>query len=153
MFAIEDEKVHSRRELGEIIQKKDAGDTLKITIERGDENISLWATLEHRGKIFDPLDRNQRMSGKTSVRKAGFTEIIQTDVPLEPEAMGSPLVDLFGNVVGVNIAKADRVTTFALPAELVITVSQKLIAAEPGNVQESTPDNSEAEEQETDNDN
>lgn len=132
IVAIEDEKIYSRRQLGEIVASYDPGDTIKFTIERGDESISLWATLEHRSRIFDPLDRNQRMSGETSVRKAGFSEVIQTDLPLEPRDMGSPLLDIFGNVIGLNIAKADRVTTFALPSELVRRVIAELMPQKNG---------------------
>ncbi len=139
IVAIEDEKVHSRAELSEMITSHDAGESLKITIERGDENITLWATLEHRSKIFDPFDRNQQMSGSTSVRKAGFSDIIQTDLPLEPEGMGSPLVDLFGNVLGINIAKYDRVTTYSLPSELVRKVVADLIPAQSAPVKRSVP--------------
>jgi serine protease Do len=32
---------------------------------------------------------------------------------------GGPLVNLDGQAVGLNIARADRVTTYALPARLV----------------------------------
>jgi len=132
IVSIEDDKVFSRRQLVEIVSGYDPGDTIKFTLERGDENVSVWATLDHRSKIFDPLDRNQRMSGDTSVRKAGFSEVIQTDLPLEPVDMGSPLLDIFGNVVGLNIAKADRVTTFALPSELVQTIVKELMPKKNG---------------------
>jgi serine protease Do len=127
IVAVQDEKMYSVRQLGDMVSKYDAGDTLKFTVERGGENISVWATLEHRSRIFDKNDRNQQMSGVTSVRKAGFSDTIQTDLPLEPSEMGSPLLDIFGNVVGMNIAKADRVTTFALPSELVRRVVKELM--------------------------
>lgn len=139
VVAIEDEKIHSRKDLAETVAAHDPGDTLKLTIERGEENITLWATLEHRSKVFDPFDRNQQMSGHTSVRKAGFSDIIQTDLPLEPEGMGSPLVDIFGNVLGINIAKFDRVTTYSLPSELVRKVIADLIPAQSAPVKRSVP--------------
>ncbi len=139
IVAIEDEKIRSRTDLSERVSSHDAGENLKLTIERGEENITLWATLEHYSKIFDPFDRNQQMSGSTSVRKAGFSDVIQTDLAIEPEGMGSPLVDLFGNVLGINIAKYDRVTTFSLPSELVRKVVADLIPAQPAPVKRSVP--------------
>ncbi len=39
---------------------------------------------------------------------------------------GGPVVDLSGNVVGINIARADRVATYAVPAEAVKAFVQKL---------------------------
>ncbi len=139
IVAVEDDKIHSRKELTEAVGKYDPGETIKVTIERGEENISLWPTLEHKSKVFDPLDRNQRMSGKTSKRKMGFTNVIQTDLPLEPEAMGSPVVDLFGNVLGINIAKYDRVTTYSVPSEVARRVIADLIPAQPANAEKPKP--------------
>jgi S1-C subfamily serine protease len=38
---------------------------------------------------------------------------------VEPEDCGGPLVDLDGDVVGVNIARAGRTETRAIPSEVV----------------------------------
>ena len=54
-----------------------------------------------------------------SKRVDDFPEIIQHDTPLSAAAMGGVLLDLKGRVIGLNIARLDRVTTFALPGELV----------------------------------
>jgi serine protease Do len=61
--------------------------------------------------------------------------VLQHDLPLKPRDMGSPLLDLNGNCIGLNIARVDRVTTFALPAdsfvkevELWISQDQRLHA-------------------------
>ena len=43
-------------------------------------------------------------------------------------AMGGPLLDLEGMALGVNIARSDRVTTFALPSELVLETIMRLKA-------------------------
>jgi S1-C subfamily serine protease len=45
--------------------------------------------------------------------------IFQHDQPLNPEDCGSVLVDLHGEVVGVNIARVSRVDTYAIPADFV----------------------------------
>jgi hypothetical protein len=36
--------------------------------------------------------------------------------------MGSPLLDLEGRAVGILISRTDRVTTFALPKDVVLKV-------------------------------
>ena len=56
------------------------------------------------------------MSGPVSKRKDNFTMVLQHDLPLAKEAMGGPLFDLDGHCIGFNIARVDRVTTYALPA-------------------------------------
>ena len=83
--------------------------------------------------VFDMLDRNQRMSGLTSKRKAGFSDVLQHEIPLSPTAMGGPLMNLKGLAIGVNIARSDRVTTFALPSLLVKETVEKLKAQNQGN--------------------
>lgn len=59
-------------------------------------------------------ERNRRMSGPVSSRRAGFEEVFQHDSPVNPKAIGGPVVNLDGKVVGMNIARTDRVTTYAL---------------------------------------
>jgi S1-C subfamily serine protease len=48
-------------------------------------------------------------------------------------AMGGPLMDLKGLAIGVNIARSDRVTTFALPSSLVKEIADKLKSQNLGN--------------------
>ena len=45
--------------------------------------------------------------------------IIQHDLPLPPEAMGGPVLDINGKAIGLNMARVDRVTTYALTAKIV----------------------------------
>jgi serine protease Do len=45
--------------------------------------------------------------------------IIQHDLPLPPEAMGGPVLDINGKAVGINMARVDRVTTYALTANII----------------------------------
>ena len=127
--AVGDKKIKSRNQIGKIIQKHDPGDTIELTVVRGEENLTIFATLEHRSLVFDPLDRNQRMSGSTSKRKAGFSDVLQSDLPLPPEAMGTAMLDIDGKALGINIAMSDRVTTFTLPSELVQRIVADLMPA------------------------
>ena len=99
---------------------------MEIKILRGEEGIAFTVTLNYKSNVFDMLDRNQQMSGKTSRRKAGFSDVLQHELPLTPQAMGGPLVNLQGKAMGINIARADRVTTFTLPASVAIKVAEEL---------------------------
>jgi serine protease Do len=53
----------------------------------------------------------------TSSRTDNYSEIIQHDMPLVPSDMGGAVFDLQGRAVGLNIARVDRVTNYALPVE------------------------------------
>ncbi len=64
-------------------------------------------------------NRNLKMSGPVSNRRSGFEEVFQHDCPLLPSSMGGPVVNLQGQLIGVNIARNDRVTTYALTQRAV----------------------------------
>jgi DNA repair exonuclease SbcCD ATPase subunit len=49
---------------------------------------------------------------------------------LAPEECGGPLVDLDGRVVGINISRAGRVNSYALPVSLVQNVYQRLLTGD-----------------------
>ena len=94
------------------------GDRVRLALKRGDATLQLEVVLGFRSTYFRHLDRNQRLSGETSTRLTGFQDIVQHDIPVDVNAMGGPVVDLEGRLVGVNIARADRVSTFALAVSL-----------------------------------
>ena len=119
-------KVTSREKVIEMVGGNDPGDVVALEVKRGEGNLSFRVTLGHRSVTFDMFDRNARMSGAVSKRKDNFPMIIQHDVSLPPSAMGGPVLDLNGKSLGVNVARVDRVTTYALPAKLVRETFDKL---------------------------
>ena len=64
-----------------------------------------------------------------SQRAEGFEQVIEHDTVLQPWLCGGPLVDLDGKAIGLNIARAGRVSTYALPASLVKRIVKKLVSA------------------------
>jgi S1-C subfamily serine protease len=67
-----------------------------------------------------------RMSGDVSLRSEGFEQAIEHDTVLEPWQCGGPLVNLDGKAIGLNIARASRFATYALPASLAQEILAKL---------------------------
>ena len=65
---------------------------------------------------------------------AGDEQAIQHDTVLQPWLCGGPLVDLDGKAIGLNIARAGRVATYALPASLVKRIYNELRPKEPKNI-------------------
>ena len=66
------------------------------------------------------------MHGHLSSRRSDFPAVIQHDSILQAKYCGGPLVDLDGNVVGVNIARASRVATYALPSSVVTAMLREM---------------------------
>ena len=62
-----------------------------------------------------------------SKRAREFPLVLQHDTPLLPEQCGGPVVDIDGNVVGMNIARGGRVETYAIPARHVRTLVNELM--------------------------
>ena len=92
------------------------GDKVHLKIKRGEEDLEVIATLAPRPKEMKG-NPQETMGAKLSARRGGFPVILQHDSGLDPENCGGPLVDLDGNTVGINIARAGRTETYAIPAE------------------------------------
>lgn len=117
-----DKAIGKRDDLGDFLKSQEPGATVKFELKRKGKSVKLEVKLDSPSDMLDKMNRNQQMSGKTSRRKDPFPMILHTDIPLPPEAMGSPLVDIDGRAIGILIARADRVTTFALPKEYAVAV-------------------------------
>ena len=63
--------------------------------------------------------------------KDNFSMILQHDLPLPREAMGGPLFNSYGQCIGINIARVDRVTMYALPANEILETIHSFIKQVP----------------------
>ena len=93
------------------------GDKVLFKIKRGEEDMEITATLGKRDPNETRLNPQETMGTKLSNRRGGFPLILQHDSGLRPEDCGGPLVDIDGKAVGINIARAGRTETYAIPAD------------------------------------
>jgi hypothetical protein len=114
--------ITKREDLSDYLKEKKPGETVKFEVQRKGKPVKLDITLDSPSDVLDKMNRNQQMSGRTSRRKDPFPMILQTDIPVPPESMGSPLLDLEGRAIGILISRTDRVTTYALPKDVVLKV-------------------------------
>ncbi len=98
--------------------------TIRLLIHRKDQDIEISATLAKPKPPHAPED--EWGGGPFSERRSGFPAVLPHDTPLRPKDCGGPLVDTDGRVAGINIARALRVTTYALPARDVRQVISEL---------------------------
>ena len=63
--------------------------------------------------------RRERLEGDRSDLRGGFPSAMQHDVVLSPSECGGPLFDLEGRAVGLNIARAGRVASYAVPGDRI----------------------------------
>jgi serine protease Do len=105
------------------------GDVITLTIRRGDEEKEVKATLGRRPPSLSRGDIQNTMGGnRLSARRFGFPSFLQHDTILKPEECGGPVVDLDGKAIGINIARAGRVESYAIPSEALRPVLAELMS-------------------------
>jgi serine protease Do len=138
IVAVGSTRVLSRPALQEALEYYRPGETVTLTLEREGEVKKLKLTLG--SPPVSPLEARSRlqnaMGGELSGRRTGFPAILQTDMVIDPRNCGGPVVDLDGNVLGINIARAGRVETWILPSEHIRPLLEDMKAGKfaPGSI-------------------
>jgi serine protease Do len=129
---IDDVHVTGRPHLQETIRSHQPGDKVTIVYERDGRSQTLEVTLGNMAELVhdDRSEFQNSLGGSLSERRSGFPLAIQHDSVLKPADCGGPVVDIEGQVVGLNIARAGRVESYALPASLVRETVDKLLKTE-----------------------
>ncbi|HEX7261604.1 MAG TPA: S1C family serine protease [Luteolibacter sp.] len=73
------------------------------------------------------MTRNDEMSGEFSPRRSGFPRVMQHDILGSRKVTGGPLLDLDGHCLGMNIARANRAESFAIPLEDLKEIAGRLL--------------------------
>jgi len=110
-------KIVSQATLREFLDSVKGGDTIEVKAKRKDEMKDFKVTLGKAPK--DRGDIQNDMGSTLSARRTGFPLMLQTDMVVDAKNCGGPVVDLDGNVLGINIARAGRVETWVLPGEVI----------------------------------
>jgi serine protease Do len=118
VVALQDEPTPSADRFQSILRRHQPGDQIKVDYLRGAKREELQVRLASLTQVVSNFDGDDYGNGGVSIRTDGFPMVLQHATPLSPRDMGGALFDLEGNAIGINIARADRVTTFALPVEV-----------------------------------
>jgi serine protease Do len=95
---------------------KHAAEVVELKVARGESTVDFKVTLMPEPALQRYMETDIEVDGKLSVHRWGFDRIIQHDTVLQPSDCGGPLVNLSGKVIGLNIARAARVASYAVPA-------------------------------------
>ncbi|WP_193214749.1 PDZ domain-containing protein [Luteolibacter marinus] len=106
------------------------GDTVKLGFLRADAAEETEATLQEKNVHYPQvenqrLNQMERMGSRLSLVRSGFPRVIQTDMQLNRDQCGGPVVDLDGKVVGIVIARADRTRSFVIPSASIVNLLSK----------------------------
>lgn len=129
ILMLDDVKIKSSRMMIEQIARRAPGDTVILQIERDGETLTLQATLTHPfGPFQSRIAIQNRMGGELSERRSGFPVVLQHDSVLGPEECGGPLIDLSGRAIGMNIARAGRTDSYAIPDDVLSPLIDELLS-------------------------
>lgn len=131
ILSLDGKPVKDRRDMLKQLESRKAGTMVKVGIRREEQELEVEVRLSPKAELFsDQMSRNDAMSGRFSERRSGFPRVIQHDILGARSSMGGPVLDLDGHCVGVNIARANRSETFAIPAAEAAKLVAKLAAGE-----------------------
>jgi serine protease Do len=124
LLAVNTQIVTNREQVVEALREFREGQTVKLRVQRKETQFTVEVRMmaPKAGQSEDAAYSSRRFSrvrGEISQRAEGFEQAIEHDTVLQPWLCGGPLVDLDGKAIGINIARASRVSTYALPSRLV----------------------------------
>jgi len=128
IVAMDDKRLVNQEAVLSTISTLHAGQYVKIGLRRGDRSLEVDAQLmDLHPSLLDETEIE--VNGNLSARSTGFAKAFQHDTVLEPHQCGGPLLDTRGRVVGLNIARAGRVNSYALPNDVVVPAVRSMLAA------------------------
>ncbi len=125
---LDDKPMKKREDLVDFMKERKVGEKISVTYKRNDKTNQVVVELQGRADTFGKeMTRNDQMSGDVSQRRSGFPRVLQHDIWGNSKTVGGPLLDLEGKCVGMNIARANRAESFAIPLEELREISQRLL--------------------------
>jgi serine protease Do len=131
---INDRVVDTPEKLQRVVSGTAPGREIKVQFLRDGKELTKEVTLGDREELdgevaaFDRANRMNHFGTEISRTSYGFQRALQSDLPIRPEQCGGPVINLDGEVVGLNIARGGRIKTFMLLAEDVAMLVDKALA-------------------------
>ena len=117
LVSINQQRVSDAKVLRSIGSGVRVGQRLEVIVVRAGSVEQLDMKIDHFSRR---VYHDRWGGGPFSERRFGFGATIVHDSLLQPDQCGSPVVDLDGKLVGINIARSMRVATLAVPADRVL---------------------------------
>ncbi|MHC4841810.1 MAG: PDZ domain-containing protein, partial [Planctomycetota bacterium] len=120
---IDGKELAKQRDLDNAVKAHKIGDKVTLTLVRDGEEVEIEIELsEEDAPPPPPGGGRPNVKGPINDRYTHFGKVLQHDGVTLPSQQGSPTYDLQGNVIGLNIARADRTRTFALSTERIALI-------------------------------
>jgi S1-C subfamily serine protease len=128
LLKVDGKAVADQKALDALVSASKVGDKLALTLRRGGATVEVEVELAEQDAPPPPPGQGRpNLKGPINSRYTHLGTVIQHDGVVLPSQQGSPVYDLEGNVIGINIARADRTRTFALSAQRISAVLAELL--------------------------
>ena len=134
ILAVDGTPVTALDAVSPILSRKKVGERVTLKVKRKDKRLSYTITLGSRRQALGgnaPEDSNDLISGGFSKRRDDFPMVLQHDTPSRYTLMGGPLLNLKGELIGMNIARVNRAENYALPISVVQKSVQNILKNAP----------------------
>lgn len=126
ILELEDREISGLMELRNALLPVEPGDTITLKVNRDgklkDIDVLLGSRPEMPNLEGARLRQMAQMGTEISSVRDSFANVIQTDMSLQPNQVGGPVVNLDGEVIGISMARADRTRSFVVAAPAVVTM-------------------------------
>lgn len=129
LLKLDDYAVKNIAGLREKLEQYSPESQISITLLRDDKKLVIRLTLADARTASPQNNRSltqNSMGSRLSRRSMDFPKAFQHDTALQSFQCGGPVVDVDGQIVGINVARAGRVSSLAIPVETVLRVIEKL---------------------------
>ena len=127
ILKVNDIEITDREQLINTVRSHLPGEKITLHVRRGEEELAIDAVLGREEDIAGSRAvEQQNLGGPLSSRRSGFQSVLQHDTILRPEQCGGPILNTKGQAIGINIARATRVASYALPASVIVEVIDEM---------------------------
>ncbi len=132
IVAVDNKPLQKIDDLSAALDEHKVGDKVRISFSRQGKTSNADVRLTAKAELFGiSANTNDEMSGDFSKRRSGFPRVIQHSVMGNSQTMGGPVIDLHGHCIGMNIARANRAETFAIPCAELKALAERMIGNQP----------------------
>lgn len=120
---IDGRAISGLQELRNALTNKQPGDQVTLLIDTAGKERSVEVLLSNRPMFGQfsggRLNQMERMGGEPNRVRSGFSRVVQSDMKIQRNQVGGPVVNLQGEVVGITLARADRTRTYIMAGAAV----------------------------------
>lgn len=129
IIRIDQKDIGSPIEFRTAISNKQPGQKVSIVFLRDSSQQAIDVVLSQRAPAAampqHRLEVMEHMGGELSEVRDEFAAVVQTDMIIDPEMCGSPVINLQGDVVGLNLSRAGRIRSYIISSQVIQSLLQQ----------------------------